>query len=96
MKKLYFLYQDVNSGYDTYDSMVVCAKSEDNARVISPSSNYKFHDGAWYFQFAGGTEEKEEYNDFWCDPVQVKVREIGIADQSIEENSIICSSFNPG
>lgn len=31
-KMLYLLSQDVNDGYDTYDSAVVCAMSEEDAK----------------------------------------------------------------
>lgn len=31
-KKLYKIWQKVNNGYDTYDSAVVCAESEEEAR----------------------------------------------------------------
>ncbi len=32
MKKLYKIWQEVNDDYDTYDSAVVCAESEEEAR----------------------------------------------------------------
>lgn len=35
---LYLLSQDVNNDYDTYDSAVVCAKSEKDARLIEVGS----------------------------------------------------------
>ncbi len=35
---LYLLSQNVNDGYDTYDSCVVAAESADEARTITPSS----------------------------------------------------------
>ncbi len=38
---LYLLSQNVNDGYDTYDSCVVAAESSDEARTITPSSGYK-------------------------------------------------------
>ena len=34
--KLYKISQTFNSGYDTYDCAIVCAKSEDVARNIIP------------------------------------------------------------
>ena len=39
MKKLnlYLIYQDVNNDFDTYDSAVVAAESDDDARNIHPS-----------------------------------------------------------
>lgn len=32
--KIYKLSQDVNNGYDTYDSAIVCAKDKEEARNI--------------------------------------------------------------
>lgn len=34
--KIYKISQTENSGYDTYDSCIVCAESEDEARKITP------------------------------------------------------------
>ena len=39
---LYLLTQDVETGYDTYDSVVVAALTEDQAKKIHPSG-----DDAW-------------------------------------------------
>lgn len=36
--KLWLISQDENSGYDTYDSAVVAADSEDEARCTHPSN----------------------------------------------------------
>ena len=38
--KLWLIYQTENTGYDTYDSAVVAAETEDEARKIHPG-------GAW-------------------------------------------------
>ena len=42
--KLYKVEQDVNHEYDTYDSMVVCAKNTDDARSITLD---KGSSGSW-------------------------------------------------
>ncbi len=36
--KLWLIYQCENSGYDTYDSAVVAAETEDQARNVDPES----------------------------------------------------------
>lgn len=48
MKKLnlYLIYQDVNNDFDTYDSAVVAAENEDDARSIHPSG-YDNWDETW-------------------------------------------------
>ena len=37
--KLYKITQDVNDGYDTFDSAIVCAESEEEARNINIGSD---------------------------------------------------------
>lgn len=84
---IYLLEQDVNGGYDTYDSCVVVAEDEDHARLIVPSYN---------------NEVMKEWKDAgqpWCSwankPEEVKVTYIGTNPEADEEE-IICSSFNAG
>jgi len=38
MSKLWLLTQDIETGYDTYDSCVVCADTADEARMVTPDS----------------------------------------------------------
>ena len=44
---IYLLTQNDNRGYDTYDSCVVYAESEDAARLILPSEYAEFGGGDW-------------------------------------------------
>ena len=44
---IYLLSQYENRGYDTYDSCVVYAESEDAARLILPSEYVRFGGGDW-------------------------------------------------
>jgi hypothetical protein len=37
---LYIISQSINTGYDTYDSAVVAAESENDAVLIHPSADY--------------------------------------------------------
>jgi len=79
--KLYKISQDTNYGYDTYDSAVVCAENEDEARKIKPyypeESNY-IYDTAW-------VGEKNIHT--------IKVEYLGEADKKIKKGLII-ASFN--
>lgn len=46
--KLWLISQDVNSGYDTYDSAVVSAETEDDARKAPPTDSKWFRaDTEW-------------------------------------------------
>ena len=83
---LYKISQDVNIGYDTYDSAVVCAESEDDARMINPAryscGNYEEWDG--------------ENDDFlWCGAKDVKVEIIGIASRVLPRG-VVVASYNAG
>lgn len=86
---LYRLSQSTVRGYDTYDSCVVAAESEDAARRIHPSY-YTGNAGpdADCFPRRCGT---------WCHMVDdVNVELIGTAVDGTEEDYVICSSFNAG
>jgi hypothetical protein len=39
---LYLIWQDVNVGYDTYDSAVVYAETEDEARQVNVGNEYSW------------------------------------------------------
>jgi hypothetical protein len=97
MSKLWLISQAVNSGYDTYDSAVVCADTAKEAKRISPSEFDDWHDNAWYFTYADG--HKNDYpdgGDTWAHPDKVKAELIGKADKSILRGELVCASFNAG
>ena len=82
--KLFLLEQSENNGYDTFDSCVVCAENEEDARNIMPdfSSGKEFTPsnmyGAWAYTIEG-----------------VEVKYLGEAEPSLEKG-IIIASFNAG
>ena len=80
--KLYRIWQEVNNKFDTYDSAVVAALDEEDARSINPES-INFDD--WEFK---------DYST-WTERENVKVEYIGEAADNIER-SVICASFNAG
>lgn len=85
--KLYKIWQTVNNDYDTYDSAVVCAKDEDDARSMHPGL-------ALYDDYANWDGKDSEYGS-WCNRADVQVKYLGTADKSIER-SVIVTSFNAG
>ena len=85
---IYLISQEVNNGYDTYDSAVVCAKDESDARTIHPSS-----ETVSYQSFRELPNEK--YFDTWAGISDIKVELIGKAVKGIERG-VICASFNAG
>jgi hypothetical protein len=89
---IYLLSQSVNTGYDTWDSCVVIAKDEEEARMTHP-----------YYRFFND-DPNDEYNNWdgidicsgaWCDAKYVSVELIGTAADGMERQ-VVCSSFNAG
>lgn len=77
---LYLLKQTANTGYDTYDSYVVCAETVHDARMVTPA-------------LASFGERFPTWAD---KPEEVDVTYLGEADPSIEAGTVICASFNAG
>lgn len=78
--KLWIISQKVNSGYDSYDSAVVAAETEEEARNILPTGN------DW--SYARKTKA-------WANnPSEVNVEYLGETNRQI--HGIIVSSFNAG
>ncbi len=97
MKKLFHLDRSKGGGYDTYDSCVVCSTDAESARYIHPASG-KFwspEHGAWVYKNSIG-EVMQGYCEEWCVPQDVVVKEIGIANEDVELNSVVIASFNAG
>jgi len=76
---LYLISQSVNNNYDTYDSAVVAAKSEDDARSMHPSGCTNLNGKTIWF-------------DTWCSKEDVNVKLIGTAADGV--SGIICKSYN--
>jgi len=84
---LYRISQDVNNNYDTYDSDIVCAESEDEARMIHPARRF-FDD---YKEWDG----KDEEFSMWCAAKDVQVEIIGTAANNLPKGVVI-ASYNAG
>jgi hypothetical protein len=101
---LYKLSQNINEGYDTYDSCVVCAKNENEARMIHPSRFVTHYDDKnWFGTCSGGADKGKEYitedNYYTWVPrnevKKIKVELIGVAKKGLKRGLIV-SSFNAG
>lgn len=91
---IYLVQQDIVKGYDTYDSFVCVAESEQEAREMHPSEYVTHHkDGVWY-----SNEYEHDFNDWveFKDIDKVKVTSIGVAFHYKNNNKIIIASFNAG
>jgi hypothetical protein len=81
--KLFLLSQDENNNYDTYDSVVVCADTEDEARLIHPDKPYR--QNPWVNPYSS-----------WCKtPKAVTVKYIGEAAPHVKPG-VVLGSFNAG
>lgn len=72
---IYLIEQTVNSGYETYDSAVVCAENEDCAKLVHPS----------------GDDSPNRWFSDWAASDDVKVTLIGIASHSTKEGVVCAS-----
>jgi hypothetical protein len=79
---LYKIWQTERNDYDTYDSMVVAAYSEEEAKQIHPNRDY----GGW-----------SSYSRAWASsPDDVRAQLIGLAFKGIQPDEIVLASFNAG
>jgi hypothetical protein len=94
--KLWLISQSENNGYDTFDSAVVAAETEEEARLIYPgdwNDNKFWSNNEW----KGRTVNGNIYSDSgscWTSPDRVNVQ--FLADGYEGEAGSICSSFNAG
>lgn len=77
--KLWFISQTKNNDYDTYDSAVVAAESEADAKMIHPSN--------------GRDIRTENFPTWVSDPADVQCEYIGEAKDGTQKG-VICASFN--
>jgi len=85
MNNLYVIRQNVNNDWDTYDSAVVVAKTEEEARTIHPDGN-RWIDGKW---------EGWSSTNTWCNPEEVEAELIGTTTTAAS-GTVVVSSFNAG
>ena len=108
---IYKVSQDKNCDYDSYDSFVCVAESEEQAKNMFPDD----HDGVIIFdtkinhwinknerELIYGYEDIEDSSFYWKDTYwtadfdNIKVEFIGVADTKYKKPQIIVSSFNAG
>ena len=81
--KLWLISQDTNNDYDTYDSAVVAAETEAEAKMMHPSEGEDI-----------GPEQSFAYT--WVSyPAEVRCEYIGEAKDGTQKG-VICASFNAG
>ena len=83
---IYKISQQINDDCDTYDSVVVYAESEDEARKIHPESSNGYKD-VWENLFSVWVK----FNDL----DKIKVEYLG-KNEEIKKSGVILASFNAG
>ncbi len=96
--KIYLLSQDVVNGYDTYDSAIVIAENEDEARKIHPNKlvTHVIND-QWMGTCSDGEEYKNEPYDWveYSEIDKISVKYIGEASKE-QQKGLVLASFNAG
>lgn len=95
--KLWLISQDVNNNYDTYDSAVVAADTEDEARNIYPDNwdgYLKKWNGSKWLCYLDDGRVLEYSSDTWTSPDNVSVQ--FLADGYDGPTGTVCASFNAG
>jgi hypothetical protein len=86
---LYLIKQNINNDYDTYDSAIVAATSEEEARTIHPAGHrWVSETKRW------NTDWHDQYS--WVYPENVEVQLIGISTSDAKAGDVILASFNAG
>lgn len=109
--KLWKISQTVNNDYETYDSAIVAAETEEEARLTHPDPNgyrwypdHVFNDcryphesitGAWGKTWLSYVNYYECRDDSWSRPEHVTVELIGEAIEGTERGAIL-ASYNAG
>lgn len=78
---LYLISQNYCNGYDTYDSAVVVAATQDEAIDIHPSGEWPSCSYDW-------VDRRET--------MYVDCKIIGVAAENLEAGTIVCASYNAG
>lgn len=100
---LWLISQSANDGYDKYDSAVVCAATEEDARHVHPSPYAKGWDQhfGWYGEYDCADRNPEKHGQRypfgdgeWTTPDKVTADQIGISAKGVIEGAVICASLN--
>lgn len=93
---IYLVSRTDNIGYDEYDSIVVAAESEEDARIIDPS------DFSGHVDNLRGTYDADgkyiSCHDNWpmrSNVHELEVKKVGVADANVIRG-LILSSYNAG
>lgn len=87
---LYLVKRTDNVTWDEYDSFVVCAESEDEARRVYPG-------GGMFFEDDMSEQSKRYFKWGWTDKIKtLEIICVGLASVSLKNRQVICASYNAG
>jgi hypothetical protein len=91
--KLYIISRTSSPGFDAYDSAVVAAHNEEEARNMHPNGDVWVGRGYYTDGIVDG-----QWNsiDLWVEPENVVVEYIGEASETIKKPCVVVSSYNAG
>ena len=94
--KLFLIKQDKNTGYDTYDSAVVYAFNEEQARQMHPRAGKSWEEskGDYLETYGDIGIAALMFDAAWVKPEDVKVIYLGLATHTKIKPGVICSSYN--
>lgn len=88
---IYRISQSKNQQYDSYDSAVVIAANEDQAKMIHPNgNNIQWNKGKLIIKIL------EDDRSWVINPNYIQVELIGKAKTQEKKPRVICASFNAG
>jgi len=103
-----YLVSGGGGGYDTYDSVVVAAKSAKDARTIHPSSTPIYYiadthrrftflkNGKWLSKWGSGEVTEELYDNGWVSPKKINTLNVEFLGKTKQPRGVILASFNAG
>lgn len=91
---LYLISQEINKGYDTFDSAVIAAESEQGARTTHPET-WDLCYGEDYWISPYGEKSDEDLSCWVAHPSEVSVKYLGQAVEGTQ-SGVILASFNAG
>lgn len=93
--KLWKIWQEQNQTYDTYDSAVVAAETEEVAKKIIPGHGKEWSQDGKLMRRIRDKVQLDQWPSWASELSAVQVQYLGEASPDIE-TGIIVASFNPG
>ena len=93
--KLFLLTLKEDNDYESYESCVICAENEEDAKSISPEQEWDDENKEW----TRGTKfipTEEGFHNTWASSVEaINCQELGIASDNMKRG-VVVSSYNAG